>query len=146
MFRYFFLSLFSLSLVFSNFQADAQVDDTLIYFKAPLASDMYSAPREVADLRGDFAITLDNGIKFKPIQPTYAKKVTLPISSKISTSGITLKRNGKCYRFTCANPKLCSLVWFDKNRDGKVQPRRELRCVDRNGKQCQMVVKLVQCK
>ncbi|MEL6591518.1 MAG: hypothetical protein AAFQ87_12730 [Bacteroidota bacterium] len=122
------------------------IRDSLFWFKAPLASDMYSAPREIADLKGSFGITLDNGIKFKTVERSFAQKAKVPFRTKFSRAGITLSKGGKCYRFSCASSKGCMLIFFDKNQDGKVQPRRELRCIDSKGNECQMIVKEVRCQ
>ena len=87
--------------------------------------------------------------KFKPISIALAKKVKLPRATKVSSSPVTIKHKGNCYQFGCQQGKECKdckLFWFDRNKDGKVQPRRELRCGCTVGKQCRVRVRKIDCK
>ena len=60
----------------------------------------------------------------------------------------TVGYNGSCYAITCKNSKdcRCSLLWWDRNGDGQMQIRKEVRCQCKGTKkQCRIVGKRVTC-
>ena len=87
--------------------------------------------------------------KLQPISATQAQKLVLPRAVKVSDGPVTLHHDGKCYKFGCVNEQgcqNCKLVWWDRNDDGQVQPRRELRCKCPTGGTCKMRVEKVPCR
>lgn len=61
---------------------------------------------------------------------------------------LKLEHNGNCYQIGCAkaNCNKCGLFWWDRNKDGKVQPRKELRCVCKESKsQCELRGREIDC-
>lgn len=60
-------------------------------------------------------------------------------------------KNGNCYALKCASQSgcsECSLLWKDRNGDGKINPRKELRCRCKADpeKECRIRAKRVACK
>ncbi|MEM7373313.1 MAG: hypothetical protein AAF587_32105 [Bacteroidota bacterium] len=70
-----------------------------------------------------------------------AEEMNIPAEAKSTSHPITLKRDGICYTLSCEG----KLYWLDKNGDGKVQPRKELRCYCSKGKQCAITVTKSRC-
>lgn len=64
---------------------------------------------------------------------------------KTSTRPIVLQHEKSCYQFSCEK-KGGNIIWWDRNGDGKVQAKRELRCVNEAGKPCEMVVEQGNCR
>ncbi|MFK7923947.1 MAG: hypothetical protein AB8H47_18455 [Bacteroidia bacterium] len=137
---------------FSNLQAQSVgVFNDPLEITAPGDVPGFTAPGDIAGITslGDIPsilIIIPGASTFKSVSPTLVKTKRVPKYTKVSTRPITLKSGGKCYVFACADLKVCTLVWLDRNKDGKIQPRKELRCVDSRGNQCQMVIKQVKCK
>ena len=86
--------------------------------------------------------------------------IDLPIPKDIQLPGqnqpiplddpIILQHNGKCYAFGCQEGpgcEHCTLYWKDRNKDGKINPKKELRCRCDNDpeKKCKLRVKKVEC-
>ncbi|MCB0628813.1 MAG: hypothetical protein R2824_28760 [Saprospiraceae bacterium] len=73
----------------------------------------------------DVNFTLDPVLQIDP-KPATAQPVLIP-------QPLVLKhpKNGKCYAFRCAKPvgcENCGLYWKDRNGDGQINPKQELRC------------------
>ncbi|MEM6802776.1 MAG: hypothetical protein AAF696_15310 [Bacteroidota bacterium] len=101
-------------------------------------------------LAQDFAFAGPSGTGkniFVHISAATIKKMQLPKGVKVSKGPVTLKRNGMCYTFACDknNCSDCKLYWKDRNGDGKVQPRRELRCFCAPKKPCKIRVRKSKC-
>jgi len=111
--------------------SQAQVRDTLIYFKAEPSFEIGEKVKlPPAQLNQDFIFAPVSRGVFVHISAVTAKKISVPRKVRVSKGPVTLKRNGVCYTFSCdkSNCSDCKLYWYDRNGDGKVQPRRELRC------------------
>jgi len=124
----------------------AQIIDSLPpFFKAE--------PHFVGDFEGirkgplDFA--MPGGTTMVFVHISALKKMAIPtsLSKSIKTADgpIVLRKNGKCYQFACEG-RACKLFWWDRNGDGKVQPKRELRCGDKGRESCGIRVKEVPCR
>ncbi|MEM7659620.1 MAG: hypothetical protein AAF399_26125 [Bacteroidota bacterium] len=126
----------------------AQVDDTLIFFKIdPTLLIPENLGIDANDMNGPWSLMSMS--KLKPVSVSAAKKLSVPRSVKTSSTPIVLRRDGKCYEFGCKagnGCNSCQLVWYDRNGDGKVQPRKELRCVCGQGDQCKIRVRKVPCQ
>ncbi|MEL6676962.1 MAG: hypothetical protein AAFR61_32440 [Bacteroidota bacterium] len=145
------LSLLTLLMLLGfSLESFAQVDDTLPpWFKTPMGIIMENGLLDKGDLLKTFGITPLTRQTIKAVQPSFAKKVGLPTTTRTFTRPITLKYQGACYTFACAQGKECKdckMVWVDRNRDRKIQPRRELRCVCVAGKPCKVRVKKTDCR
>ncbi len=130
---------FSLSLS----QTQAQIIDSLPYFKdighlwevmdARLAPALLELDNRSQLLSKSFQMRSRLSSKVKIKSKQYPVRVDAPL---------TLEHDGKCFQIACAKEKNCStcgLMWWDRNGDGKVQPKRELRCVCKESKtQCEM--------
>ncbi len=155
--RYTLVLSFIFVCLISSLQVQQGIVDSLLLFQTPLEitspgnRQIWAQAEEMGvalalkDLPTTM-LTLPGMGRFTAIKLSAAKTAKVPVKTKISRTPIMLKHQGKCYVFGCANPKTCSLVWYDRNGDGKVQPRRELRCMDRQGNSCQIVVKQAKCK
>lgn len=102
-------------------------------------------------MKGNYTFLLPASVKksAQPISASMSKTLMLPRSVKRLPSPITLKRDGKCYKIGCDTRSCsdCQLFWYDRNKDGKVQPKRELRCYCvKAKKRCEMRGKEVPCK
>lgn len=83
----------------------------------------------------------------KQISLDMAKKMKLPRATKTFSGPIVVKQNGNCYKVGCAKECTdCKLAWYDRNGDRKIQPRKELRCICKTGKQCKIRVGKADCK
>lgn len=148
--HYFFAILFVLSTF--SFQANAQIDDSLPpYFKI----NLLESHLELLDLQNmqwegtyDFAEAF-NIKAIKSVPKTLAKSLKLERNVKKIDGPIILQKGGKCYRVACApnDCRTCTLFWNDTNRDGKVQPAKEIRCICIKTKQvCTIRGKQIECK
>ncbi|MEL7535412.1 MAG: hypothetical protein AAFN10_29255, partial [Bacteroidota bacterium] len=72
-----------------------------------------------------------------------AKKLSVPRSSKVMADDVVITAKRKCFRLGSKNGQL---VWWDRNRDGKIQPLREVRCIGPKGKASKVFVEEVSCK
>ena len=128
-------SLFSLN------QADAQAIDSLAFFKA-LKLDL---------LVFDKAKVLERDKAYKPQVKKKIRKMASRRIVKLKTP-LILKRGDVCVKIGCkAAPggdckTDCHLLWKDRNKDGKIQPRKELRCVCKNKGKCGIVARKTKCK
>lgn len=138
-------ALFALMMCFS-LQSHAQgtkvFNDTMLVFNSPLVF-----------AQGGKLIGAGIGLQFKAgatlslISASQAKKLVLPRAVRTSSRPIVLRHNGTCYQFSCDEAcGSCKLVWWDRNGDGKVQPRRELRCVNAKGKAGKVSVQKIRCQ
>ncbi|MEL6252105.1 MAG: hypothetical protein AAFR87_08850 [Bacteroidota bacterium] len=132
-------------------QTQAQVRDSLILFKAEpsfLMGDRVQLPQ--SQLNQPFLFSGASGAGksiFVHISAVTIKNMALPAKTRVSKGPVTLKRNGVCYTFACdkSNCSDCKLYWNDRNGDGKVQPRRELRCFCSSKKLCKIRVRRSKC-
>lgn len=145
------LKLVSTAILFAfflglNHQTQAQIIDSLPWFKAEarlIGEINFIKSNTTFIIPGSLAKSLVS------VSPSYAKKVQIPRTVRTSSRPITLKYNGNCYQFGCQKGQKClncQLHWYDKNRDGKVQPRQELRCGCDKGEQCRIRVRRVECR
>jgi hypothetical protein len=139
--------------IFSN-SAEAQIRDSLPWFKSPLM--ILGEDGKAMDLLSSYYLPKSYASSFKPVKmnlktglESYGKEaVVLPNVKKID-GPIVLRRNGKCYKLGCPKKDCskCALYWWDKNQDGKVQPKKELRCGCAESNQaCKMKAKKIECR
>ena len=141
-------TLFLSVLLCTGFLAHAQraFNDTMLVFQV---NPGFLCNNEIIGLMGS-SFLLPNAT-FKQLAPmpiSMAKKLGVPRATKTASGPITLTHQGDCYRFGCKQGtgcQGCQLVWYDRNGDGKVQPKRELRCVCAQGDQCKIKVEKVNC-
>ncbi|GAB5550429.1 MAG: hypothetical protein Sapg2KO_00200 [Saprospiraceae bacterium] len=78
------------------------------------------------------------------------KKIKIPSGVKLLKGPITIKRGENCYQIGCDRNKDCNncqMFWKDLNKDRKIQPRKELRCVcPKSGDNCGLRGRKVECK
>lgn len=148
------IKLFSIALVlimtvgFQN-QAQAQIIDSLPYFKMELLvfgdddrifGGTFEMPKSMKSSMKTISFSMDNMKKEGTSRPVV----------RTSDRPIILKRNGDCYKIGCVKDKnctACTLYWWDRNGDGKVQPRKEIRCGCSDGKtSCRVRIEKVPCK
>ena len=127
-------------------KANAQIIDSLPYFKTNLLLDIDGK----IELKGAFIIPKMSQSKIKQISFSSSAKTKMAKTSVHIINGpIVLKRGQRCYKFSCVprnNCTNCKIYWWDKNGDGKIQPRRELRCgCSGMINQCKMKVELIDC-
>ncbi len=130
-------------------QAQAQTtkifNDTMIWFKNPV--------RIIGNdpvFKGDAVFDLSPQVRrsAKPVSASMSKSLNIPSKAKRLPSPITVKRKGKCYKIGCDKRgcSSCQLFWLDKNGDNKVQPRKELRCICKENRACELRGKQVDCQ
>jgi len=128
-------------------QLHAQVDDTLPpWFKAPMEL-LGKEPLFKKDIA--FIMTPSTIKKVSSVPASTAKKLRLPRNVKRVPTPLNLKHKGACYQIGCVKGKecdTCGMFWLDKNKDGKVQPRKEIRCICKEGKPCKVRGRKVECK
>ena len=141
---FFFAAIFSF--VFSH-QTQAQVDDTLPpWFRNP---GQILTPK-IIDWNATYLLQNQKQvISRSAIAKVGGKSVKLPNNIKELTGPITLKRGSNCYEVYCARNSTCSdctFLWKDFKRDGKVQPKRELRCTcNSSGADCGIKARKIDC-
>jgi len=144
---FFSSALFALMMCFC-IQSQAQTakifNDTLLVFKTPL--EFTSGANIIGAGIGGVGLEFKAGSGLSTISLAKAKKLVLPRTVRTSTKPIVLRHEGTCYMFSC-DPACgsCQLVWWDRNGDGKVQPRRELRCVNAKGEAGKVSLKKTRC-
>ncbi|MEO0895908.1 MAG: hypothetical protein AAFY71_05890 [Bacteroidota bacterium] len=125
----------------------AQVDDTLPpWFKNPIEI-MTSEKLFARDIL--FSIAPQSKAQIKSASPQILKKYKLPKGVRRVPTPFVLQYKGNCYQLGCMKGKGCddcAMFWLDKNRDGKVQPRKEIRCICKQGKPCKVRARKVPCK
>lgn len=138
---FFFLAAF-------NGHAQAEVQDPLFNAKAEFTGETGKF------LDASEGLTLDKSSTktLLKMSPAEAKKLKLPAPTKVGSGPIVLKFGNRCYKFACGKSRSgecdnCRMVWWDRNKDGKVQPRRELRCFcPKTRERCRIGVRVVKCK
>ncbi len=126
----------------------AQIRDSLLYFKAE--------PSFVGE-RGSFlsaSMTLPpRTTAMSPVTKSITQQMMFTTQAarkmKMSTRPVVLRNGNQCYKFSCGKQAGCSdcrLFWWDRNGDGKVQPRREVRCACSSRKLCPVRVEKVDCR
>lgn len=115
------------------------------------AQDIFS---QAADITGDVAlddiyeIPASSSSSVVALPAATAKLFGLPASVKKINGPIIIKRGNVCAKIGCKtdNCKDCVLLWKDINTDGKIQPRKELRCACPQSKaQCKLAANKVPC-
>jgi hypothetical protein len=78
------------------------------------------------------------------------QQITLPPKVKELKSPISLRKGNQCLEVYCARTSSCSdctMLWYDRNGDCKIQPRQELRCVCKaGGDNCGIKARRTECK
>ncbi|MEM6346681.1 MAG: hypothetical protein AAF927_22535 [Bacteroidota bacterium] len=142
-----FLLIFSLSLLFvlSAQKVQAQiVPDTLIYVTSP--SKFYESG-DLNNLKGDFAsFGLPDLRQMTTLSTSKTKQLKVPAKSKGSTGAVAIRNKNKCFKVSGPKGKQGTIVWWDRNKDGKIQPLRELRCISPQGKGLKVFVEEISCK
>ncbi len=140
------LPLMVLFVFISPNKSNAQIIDSLPYFKLP-----------VPELVGKIDWNLDLNFSKKarkslaPPSNQMKKKIDFPVDSKTYQIKRKVTVNtpmGVCYEISPGNEdcKQCFLFWNDKNGDKKLQPREELRCICFNCEEpCSVKGKKVLC-
>jgi len=142
------ITLFSLALCMgTSFSAQAQIIDSLPWFKAP---GKFMTPK-VLDINATYSLVGQRAaIKSNRNLRVAGKIIPLPKTIRELKSPLILKRGDQCLEVYCAQTKdcsSCSMLWTDLNGDRKIQPRRELRCVCKTGgDNCGIKARRTQCK
>ena len=144
------IAAFSLLLMLISTHSYGQIQDTIMFNSSPRfeLGDQVKMPQSQLNQAFTFAGAPGTGKSvFVHISAAMAKKMQAPKGVKVSKGPVTLKRNGKCYTFGCDKSQCsdCKLYWKDRNGDGKVQPRRELRCFCAPKKPCKIRVRKSKC-
>ena len=137
-------------LFFFSLESQAQIsafNDTMMH-NSP-KSEYFILDGEKINITGSFLLPNGTLKAFKPISISVAKTMNIPRPTKVSDQPVVLKYKGNCYKFGCQKGEGCSdckLAWYDRNGDGKVQPRKELRCICSTGDKCRVRVKRIECR
>lgn len=137
---------FSLSFVS---ETNAQVDDTLPpWFHAPFLEAELLATPALYKLESDFKI-LSSSLLIRSQMPSKKLNQSKQKPVRLETPFV-LEMNDRCFQLGCVKNtdcEKCGLMWWDRNRDGKVQANKELRCICRDTKmQCQLRGRKVDCR
>ncbi len=142
-----FLFILCLALIgsLSLQKAHAQIiDDTLIYVMSP--SKFYESG-DLNNLKGDFtSFGLPDLRQMSMLSTSKTKQLNVPARSKGSTGAVAIRNKNKCFKVSGPKGKQGTIVWWDRNKDGKVQPLKELRCISPQGKGLKVFVEEVSCK
>lgn len=139
--KYPFLFIVLISVLFVN-RAESQIRDSMLWFNLD--------PVFVGSLDGKaaFEFTEFSVSKIPTIKTSLAKSIGISaINTKYLKGPIKLKNKDKCIAVACAKgcPN-CEMVWRDLNKDSKVQPKKEVRCICAKTKElCKMAVKTDSC-
>ncbi|MEL6732112.1 MAG: hypothetical protein AAFP83_13365 [Bacteroidota bacterium] len=136
-------SLFILFFIGLSLESQAQIRDSLIFFKAP-ADIIVTGP----DLKLSNSFALPDMRAAQAITKSQAKSLKLPNAVKRLPKVVRLKYGKTCVEMTCDdNCKNCRMYWWDRNNDGKVQPRRELRCIcPASTQRCKIKARRTNCR
>jgi hypothetical protein len=143
-----FITALLLFMGLSAFQsAHAQIDDSLPpWFKAPL--EMIGDQDFMIKGRA-YIIPAATFKTIKAVPTPTAKKLNLPAGVRRVPTPITLTYKGTTYKVGCQKSEgceKCGMFWYDKNKDKKIQPRQELRCICTEGGKCKVRAKKVESK
>lgn len=138
----FLIAFLTLSL---GLQAQSVFNDTIMWKKA----DFIGATGKFLDRKQGAIFVHISAAKLVKMTPTQAARMQVPEATKSGKGPIVLKFGDNCYQFGCAKDNGCDncrMFWWDRNEDGKVQPRRELRCFCPEGRtRCKIRVRKVNC-
>lgn len=127
-------------------QAQNIFNDTILFSPADFIGDF----GKIKGAKNGGILPKISAAKLTKISPAQAKKMKVPAPTKSGKGPIVLKFGDNCYQFGCAKGGECSdcrMFWWDRNKDGKVQPRRELRCFCPSGRsKCKIRVRKIPCK
>jgi len=127
--------------------AQKAFNDTMLVFNQK-TDFLMDGIEERGFLMKGFILPAKTKSSFRKVPISLAKKIKIPRATRVSRGPITIKHNGACYTFGCEKGSGCTdckLYWYDRNGDGKVQPRRELRCFCAPKKMCKVRVKKSKC-
>lgn len=141
-----FLTLF----MFSANQSDAQIIDSLPWFKLPSTTLDRLFVLEDMNLDATYIISKSSRKNVVGLSKTLQKQLgvtRIQKSMKSVKGSMILERDGTCYKITCAKGSCdCTLMWVDVNKDKKVQPKKELRCVcNKTREACTIRGKKISC-
>lgn len=125
----------------------AQIIDSFPWFKAPSS---ILTPK-IMDWNTSYnLVSPRSAIQKSSALMISSKKIKIPSDIKLLKGPITLKRGKSCYQVGCDRNKECNncqMFWKDLNRDRKIQPRKELRCVcPKSGDNCSLSARKIECK
>lgn len=150
MFKCIFPLLLTLFMLSSN-QSQAQIRDSFLYFKLDNLTLDRLFDFENMDMNGTFIITKKSKNRIGGVTRATLNQLAIPKvpkSIKEIKGPLRLKKDNNCYAITCGKTDCnnCRLLWQDRNKDGKVQPKKELRCVCLDTKEaCQIKGEKVNC-
>lgn len=131
----------------TTFSAQAQIIDSLPWFKAP---GNFLNPK-ILDINASYTLMGQRSAIKAGRNLTIAGKTSqLPATIKELNTPLILKRGAQCLEVYCARTAdctNCTMLWNDLNGDRRIQPRRELRCVclDR-GNNCGVKARRTECR
>lgn len=140
-------SLLGVLFLFSSISAHAQVVDTCANGMFCLTEKIIKTP---ATFQGQFdrsvlsggGFSIPSTDSFTPISKSASSQTQSPAKIRVSRKPVTLRKEGKALTFSCQQDcKNCRLFWWDRNKDDKVQPRKELRCACTREQMCNIQVK-----
>ena len=85
----------------------------------------------------------------KPVDKKFRKKMKIAKGAKKFDGPIVIKKKGVCVKVTCSQKDCdsCTLLWSDRNNDGNINPKKELRCVCKDTRKlCGIMGKKIRCK
>lgn len=95
---------------------------------------------------GPSQLVIDPGNKLKKTSQTEANRYGLPPNSVITQGAFTKFTPQGCIQISKpSNCSSCRLVWLDRNGDGLIQVKKELRCVGPNKKARPIIIQKVDC-
>ncbi|MEL6844340.1 MAG: hypothetical protein AAFP02_14100 [Bacteroidota bacterium] len=124
----------------------AQTADLNSTFDKTSAHKFYEAG-ELNNLKGDFvAFGLPDLRQMSTLSRGTTKRLKVLEKVKGCSGPIAIRNKDKCLKISSPRGQAGTIVWWDRNRDGRIQPLTELRCLSPSGKGLNVYVEEISCK
>ncbi len=102
-----------------------------------------------ADMDENYVLSKADIKRASSVDKGLRTKLKIAKSAKKFDGPIIVKKKGVCVKISCSQEDCdsCTLLWSDRNKDGNVNPKSELRCVcQKTRKLCGIMGKRIKCK
>ena len=100
------------------------------------------------DVSKSFSVPVSSKKKVLKPSASVIKVLGLAPATKVLNTPMRVKSGNDCYEIRCSANACqgCKMLWKDINKDGKIQPKKEVRCVCVQTKElCKIEGKKVRC-
>lgn len=102
-----------------------------------------------ADMEANYVLSKEDIKRGKSLDNRFREKMKIAKDAKKFDGPIIITRKGVCVKIACSQKDCdsCTLLWSDRNKDGNINPKKELRCVcKKTRKLCEIQGKKIRCR